>query len=246
MKCRASAKVNQPSGIDNLQPTQILQRVKDGGNLQQILKALAEKKKSRLIFSTLQSLLDEDVGKHSLLVGSNFLVGISSCARSKLWQYACFLFSAMPLAKVQPDVKSFNAAVSACEKGGQWQQAISYVDRMPTFKIQPNVITYSAAISSCEKGGQWQQALKLFSRMQDGMVQANVITYSAVISAFEKGGQWQQALEMFDHITRADVQPDVICFNAALSSLEKGSQWQQVGVGIGTVSKGSARLNDGI
>eukprot|EP00435_Cladocopium_sp_Y103_P057366 s1032_g19.t1 len=213
-------------GSDQLELNDILQSVKVAGNagkLQEILKSLAEKKKIQLIFVTLELLRDKGFDFHS----SNYLVGISACAKSKLWQHACVLFSSLPQAKLQPDVKSFNAAVSACEKGGQWQQAASYIARMPSANIQPNVITYSSGISACEKGGQWQQALNLFDSMQEGGVEPNVITYSAVISAFEKGGQWQQALSLFDHMTQEDVQPDVICFNAALSSLEKGSQWQQ-------------------
>ena len=211
---------------DQLELKDILQSVKVGGNagkLQEILKSLAEKKKVQVIFVTLELLRDKGFDFHS----SNYLVGISACAKSKLWQHACLLFSSLPEAKLQPDVKSFNAAVSACEKGGQWQQAANYIARMPSANIQPNVITYSSGISACEKGGQWQQALNLFDSMQEAGVQPNVITYSAVISAFEKGGQWQQALSLFDHMTQEDVQPDVICFNAALSSLEKGSQWQQ-------------------
>lgn len=137
---------------DQLELKGILQSVKVDGNagkLQEILKSLAEKKKVQVIFVTLELLRDKGFDFHS----SNYLVGISACAKSKLWQHACLLFSSLPEAKLQPDVKSFNAAVSACEKGGQWQQALRVLDLMQLSKLVPDPISCNAGISACAACG---------------------------------------------------------------------------------------------
>ena len=45
--------------------------------------------------------------------------GIRACERGGQRQAALTLFEAMPKAKVEPDIISYNAASSACEKVGQ-------------------------------------------------------------------------------------------------------------------------------
>ena len=192
--------------------------------LQQILKVFKEQKQGRLAFATLEAVRQDG---HIELNPSNYTVGISACARSKMSEKALKLFEAMPKAKVEPSVASYSAAISACEKAVQWQQALKLFEAMPKAKVQPDVVSYSAAISACEKGGQWQQALKLFEKMHKSKVQPDVIIYNASISACEKGGQWQQGLSLFDVMPKAKLEPNVVSYNAAISACEKAGQWQQ-------------------
>ncbi|CAK9090888.1 unnamed protein product, partial [Durusdinium trenchii] len=122
--------------------------------LQQVLRKLSEQKRANLLYATLKT-IEEDGGIK--LEDSNCTVGISTCARAKMWQQALKLLEVMPEMKLQPNVISYNATISACEKGGQWPQALKLLEAMREMKVQPNVISYSAAISACEKGGQWPQ-----------------------------------------------------------------------------------------
>lgn len=62
------------------------------------------------IFKSLE-VLQED-GQFAL-DARDYTIGISSCARSKIWQNACWLFAAMPSAAVQRNVFTYSAAWTA-------------------------------------------------------------------------------------------------------------------------------------
>eukprot|EP00913_Durusdinium_trenchii_P026246 g24625.t1 len=192
--------------------------------LPDVLKSFIERKLGSWAFATLDAVLEDGSIQ---LEASYYTQGITACSRSKMPHQALKLFEAMPKAKLQPNVISYNATISAFEKGGQWQQALKMFDDMQNAKVQPDVYSYSAAISACEKGQQWQQALKMFDAMLQAKVQPNVFSYSSTISACEKGGQWQQALQIFGALVQAKVQPDVISYNSTISACEKGGQWRQ-------------------
>ncbi|CAK9082864.1 unnamed protein product [Durusdinium trenchii] len=192
--------------------------------LRQILRILSEKQEAQLVYTVLEAIRTHSSLK---LEVSNYVVGISTCAKAKQWQEALKLFETMPKSKIQPDVISYSAAISACEKGGQWRHALRLFQAMPKATVQPDVISYNASIRACEKGGQWWQALKLLVDMPKEIVHPSVITYSAAISACEKGGQWQQALTLFEVMPKATVQPNIVSYSAAISACEKGGQWQQ-------------------
>ncbi|CAJ1420697.1 unnamed protein product [Effrenium voratum] len=186
---------------------------------EKILKALAAKR-ADLLFDALQ-VLQEDGSK---LGARHYTIGISSCARSRRWREACWLFGSM---KVRPDLICLNAAISAFEKGAQWQQALSTFQSLPTRKLQPSAISFNATISSCEKARQWQHALHLFNAMPAFSAQPSLVSYNAAITSCEKGAQWMQAVCLFRSIPQILLQPDVISCNAVLSSCEKAAQWQQ-------------------
>ncbi|CAK9092641.1 unnamed protein product [Durusdinium trenchii] len=185
-----------------------------------VFRSLAEQKEGELAFALLEEIRKDGKIK---LNASNYTVGISSCARSKLTLHALRLLKEMPTARVQLSVISHNAAISACEKGRRWQQALELFEDICRAELQRSVFSFSSAISACEKGQQWVVALKLFDTMLEVKVQPNVISYNAAISACEKGRQWQQALQFFEAIPK----PEVISYSAAISACEKGGQWQQ-------------------
>ena len=192
----------------------LLPQVDSNQKLQQALKILSQERQGQLAFNTLEAV--RRAGKIPL-TAPNYVVALSSCAKSKLWKQAlALLFESMPKAQIQPNVISYNAAISACEKGGRWQEALTLFEAMTKAQIQPTVISYNAAVSACEKGGRWQEALTLFDAMPKAKVQPDVISYSAAISACEKGGQWQQALSLtpcpklkFSRMSSATVRPSV-------------------------------------
>ncbi|CAK9090886.1 unnamed protein product, partial [Durusdinium trenchii] len=95
--------------------------------LQQVLRKLSEQKRANLLYATLKT-IEEDGGIK--LEDSNCTVGISTCARAKMWQQALKLLEVMPEMKLQPNVISYNATISACEKGGQWPQALKLLEAM--------------------------------------------------------------------------------------------------------------------
>ena len=70
---------------------------------------------AKLIYATLEAIREDGSIE---LIASNYTIGISTCARAKLWQQAVELFEAMAKKNVQPDMISHSAAISACEKGG--------------------------------------------------------------------------------------------------------------------------------
>ena len=188
-----------------------------------VFRSLAEQKEGELAFALLEEIRKDGKIK---LNASNYTVGISSCARSKLTLHALRLLKEMPTARVQLSVISHNAAISACEKGRRWQQALELFEDICRAELQRSVFSFSSAISACEKGQQWVVALKLFDTMLEVKVQPNVISYNAAISACEKGRQWQQALQFFEAIPKAKALPTVISYSAAISACEKGAQWQ--------------------
>ena len=193
-------------------------------NFQQTLKMLAENGHPELIPEEFAVAIQSE---SFALNKRDFMVGISTCGRSKLWQDACWLLNKMPEAKTKKDAFAYNAAISACEKGGQWQQALNLFEAMPKAKVAPDVISYNSTISACEKGGEWQKALKLFEVMPKAKVAPDVISYSAAISACEQGGEWQQALKLFEAMPKAKVAPHVISYNSTISACEKGDEWQK-------------------
>lgn len=75
--------------------------------LQPILKHFASEAAAMTIFKSLE-VLQED-GQFAL-DARDYTIGISSCARSKIWQNACWLFAAMPSAAVQRNVFTYSAA----------------------------------------------------------------------------------------------------------------------------------------
>ena len=183
-----------------------------------VLRALCQQKgAAKLVYATLEKIRED--GSIELIV-SNYTVGISTCARAKLWQQAVKLFESMPTAKLHPNVISHSATISACEKGRQWQQALELFEAMPKAKVQPNAISYNAAISACEKGGQWQQALELFEAMPKAKVQPTVISYNAAISACEMGGQWEQASKLFADLPEVVQLADVCSSSATCRTLD--------------------------
>ena len=193
-------------------------------NLPQILKIFSQGKQGKLAFATLEAVRTDG---RIQLKAPNYTVGISTCAKSKLWKEALTLLQSMYHATVEQDIISRNAAISACEKGGQWQEALNLFDAMPKDHVEPNVISYSATISACEKAGQWQEALVLFQAMSESKVERNIISYSGAITACEKVGQWKLALELFAAMPKENIWPDVIGYNAAIAACEKGRQWQE-------------------
>ena len=120
------------------------------------------------------------------LQASSFVLQMSSCARSKLWQHALWLFEHMHHARLRRNVVSYSAAISACEKGAQWPLALNLFESMRACGVRPNVITFNTAISACEKGGQGKAALTMFEAMPQAKLQPDVISYNATISACGK------------------------------------------------------------
>ena len=84
-------------------------------SLQSILKYFASEAATGAIFTSLDILQQECAHDGNIkLDARDYTIGISSCARSKLWQHACWLFAAMPRAQVQPNIFSYSVAYK-CE-----------------------------------------------------------------------------------------------------------------------------------
>ena len=80
-------------------------------SLQPILKYFASEGAAVAIFTSL-NILQRDYARDGgiKLDVRDYTIGISACARSKLWQQACWLFAAMPSAGVQANVFSYSVA----------------------------------------------------------------------------------------------------------------------------------------
>merc|ERR1712050_522266 len=112
-------------------------------------------------------------------------MGISACEKGAQWPRALSLFDEMQMARIQPDVITFNAAISACEKGAQWPRALSLFDGMQKARIQPDVITFNAAIHACGSAGEWQRASEFFEKIKyDDQILPEAATLRSLVMAF--------------------------------------------------------------
>ena len=187
--------------------------------LKRLLQVSSEKNQGHLAFAALEAIRHEGTMK---LMASNYVLGMSSCSKSKLWQEALHLFNVMPEANVQHNVISYSAAISACEKGEQSQQALSFFRKMVQKKVEPNVITYNAIISATGKVSDWQKSLSFFEKIHTSNAQPSIISYNAAISACEKSGQWQRALTILEGMMKSQFHPDDLSFNATISACKRG------------------------
>eukprot|EP00434_Breviolum_minutum_P027785 symbB.v1.2.024573.t1/scaffold2273.1/size83577/4 len=192
--------------------------------LQHTLEALAERGQSTLIFRALEFLSRDGRVR---LDARKYVVGISSCSRSKMWQHACCLFASMPGATALPNVFAYNAVISACEKSQEWQQALSLFQSMALAFVRPTVVSFSAAMTSCQRSGQWQQAIGFFKGIFRASLQPDVTSFNAVMSSCEKCGEWKQALAFLNNIVQARLQPDLFSYSAAVSACEKAELWEE-------------------
>eukprot|EP00438_Fugacium_kawagutii_P021199 Skav201596 [mRNA] locus=scaffold152:687345:687734:+ [translate_table: standard] len=83
---------------------------KSCASYQKELKALREETPAELMIEAFAILLQH---RSFLLNAYDFQVGISTCGKSAMWPHACWLLSAMPKAKINPDVISYSAAAHA-------------------------------------------------------------------------------------------------------------------------------------
>ncbi|CAK9045512.1 unnamed protein product [Durusdinium trenchii] len=203
---------------------ELLLRAESEG-LPRLFDSLTRERRNELILQVLDALQGEDGAR--IAQTHRYTVGITACARAKLWQDALNLFACMPAARVEQDAVSLSAAVSSCEKSSQWQQALHLLAEMPLSSVDLTVASLNGAISSCAKGFQWQQALVLFHTMPKVQIQQDVISWNAALSSCEKCGQWQMALSLFQAMRRAQIRLDIISFSASISSCEKGRRWQE-------------------
>eukprot|EP00913_Durusdinium_trenchii_P015660 g14720.t2 len=143
----------------------------------------------------------------------DFTMGISSCAKSKLWVEALQLFDSLPVARVAPNVFCFGAALSRCPtypaKAGEWQQALHFLEYMDTVAVEPSIISYNAAISACEKANHWRQALELFTLAStQTRLAGDVVGVNAALSACAKAAAQTQALSLFRAMPQMKLLPE--------------------------------------
>lgn len=133
-------------------------------------------------------------------------------ARRNRWQLCLALLHALPAARLEPTVVTFNAAMSACESASLWQMALEVL-RVLHLHLQASVVTFLTAISACGKGQKWEAACELLTEAQGQRVEA-VEVYNALITAFQRSMEWQRALCCFHEMRRAH-NIDRRSFNAA-------------------------------
>ena len=125
------------------------------------------------------------------LVSYNSAIGV--CQKCQNWSLALGLLSVISLARLVPDIISFNSLMSACE--GHWAFAVDLLGRVEKQGCEsPNVITYSTVINACDKGSCWFVALFILETMQKRVVLPNVVTFSSAISGCAEGGRWDIAI----------------------------------------------------
>ena len=138
---------------------------------------------------------------------------INSCQH---WQHALKVFSSM--ARLQPNLISFNSLLSSCEKASRWQVAQRLWEDMQRSKLRPDLVSYNSMISAFEKASEWQKAVDVFGALS----KPDLFSYNALLSACEKAAQWQRAQHIFFSLKK----PDLISYSALTSAFEKAVRWQ--------------------
>ena len=156
------------------------------------------------------------------LVSYNSAIGV--CQKCQNWSLALGLLSVISLARLVPDIISFNSLMSACE--GHWAFAVDLLGRVEKQGCEsPNVITYSTVINACDKGSCWFVALFILETMQKRVVLPNVVTFSSAISRCAEGGRWDIAIFLLISMAAWRVDRNVISYNCAISACEATGQW---------------------
>ena len=133
------------------------------------------------------------------------------------WQHALLVFSSM--ARLQPNLISFNSLLKSCEKASQWRMALRLLKDMRLRQLRCDIVSYNSTISAFEKASEWQKAIELFQRLTS----PDLFTYNALMSSCEKAAQWQKAQQLFFSLSK----PDLISYSALTSAFEKAVRWQR-------------------
>eukprot|EP00913_Durusdinium_trenchii_P011505 g10802.t2 len=199
--------------------------------------ALARMNRADIISKALEVLNGSDTDVRT------YTMGISACARFKLWQEALALLeSKRDTAQAHGlDTAAFNATLSACNAAERWRHALELFDSGMGRRWTVDVISFNTMISACGKGKQGLQALSLFEAMPDRQVSPDVISYNATMSACSKSQLWEHALRLFESITDAKIQPSLVSVNAAITSCAQGVQWEKAVI-AGGISHSHASL----
>ena len=182
------------------------------------------------------------------LVSYNSAIGV--CQKCQNWSLALGLLSLICLARLVPDIISFNSLMSACE--GHWAFAVALLGKVEKqgceswMLLMPNVVTYSSVMNACDKGSCWSVALFILETMQKRVVLPNVVTFSSAISGCAKGGQWDIAIFLLISMVAWRVDRNIISYNCAISACEATGQWAIALSSLLTLMEGNVLLPDGV
>eukprot|EP00913_Durusdinium_trenchii_P020912 g19648.t1 len=153
-------------------------------------------------------------------------------ARIHQWAKALQLFTAMPHARIRPNVSDFTMAMLACSQSRLWQRALQLFRTLgDDLEGNLNIIAYNTAMGACSNG-QWSQCLELLRDLHETRVSANLASFISCIAAVGNGMQsfmairacglgseWSRAIIYFERMMDMQIPPDTDCYMQLLDSL---------------------------
>ena len=204
----------------------LLPDVKRGRNglekLQSALQIFAKEGKLEHILELLEACQEDGTIELDPL---NYTLGMVVSSRLKSWPSALVLLEAMPKARIQQNLHSYNAALSACEKSQQWEAALSVLAAMPMALLKPDIMSWSAAICACAT--RWKESEMLLEAMREDKVRPVPDTFAAATIACTQLGQWEDAIMLLETMPKTKVLPTLKNYIATSRIMATCSQWQE-------------------